>query len=96
MLKNTKIMENVSVIIILFQFFTIIYQMITYNSHNIIRKIKYYGVYDENDNLLKVIYLYKRELTFSEIMKIKQDYKMFRKQTVFVKEFNLIKNLREL
>lgn len=87
-------MENVSIgfllLIVSFQFFTIIYQMITYNSYNIIQKIKYYGVYDENDNLLKVIYLYKRELTFSEIMKIKQDYKMFRKQTVFVKEFDLI------
>lgn len=89
-------MEIVSVIIILFQFFTIIYQMATYNSYNIIRKIRYYGVYDENDNLLKVIYLYKRELTFSEIMKIKQDYKMFRQQTVFVREFDLVKNLREL
>lgn len=83
-------MEIVSVIIILFQFFTIIYQMVTYNSYNIIRKIRYYGVYDENDNLLKVIYLYKRELTFSETMKIKQDYKMFRQQTVFVREFNII------
>lgn len=83
-------MENVSVIIILFQFFIIIYQMVTYNSYNIIRKIRYYGVYDENDNLLKVIYLYKRELMFSEIMNIKQDYKMFRQQTVFVREFNII------
>lgn len=83
-------MEIVSVIIILFQFFTIIYQMVTYNSYNIIRKIRYYGVYDENDNLLKVIYLYKQELTFSEIMKIKQDYKMFRQQTVFIREFNII------
>lgn len=89
-------MENVSVIIILFQFFTIIYQMVTYNSYNIIRKIRYYGVYDENDNLLKVIYFYKRELTFSEIMKIKQDYRIFRQQTVFIKEFDLIKNIREL
>lgn len=93
-------MENVSIgfllLIVSFQFFTIIYQMITYNSYNIIQKIKYYGVYDENDNLLKIIYLYKRELTFSEIMKIKQDYKMFRQKTVFVKEFDLIKNLREL
>lgn len=53
-------MEIVSVIIILFQFFTIIYQMATYNSYNIIRKIRYYGVYDENDNLLKVIYLQTR------------------------------------
>lgn len=89
-------MEIVSVIIILFQFFIIIYQMVTYNSYNIIRKIRYYGVYDENDNLLKVIYLYKQELTFSEIMKIKQDYKMFRQQTVFIREFGLVKNIREL
>lgn len=83
-------MEIVSIIIILFQFFTIIYQMITYNSYNIIRKIRYYGIYDENDNLLKVIYLYKQELMFSETMKIKQDYKMFRQQTVFVREFDKI------
>ena len=86
-------MEIVSVIIILFQFFTIIYQKATYNSYNIIRKIRYYGVYDENDNLLKVIYLYERELTFSETMKIKQDYRIFRQQTVFVREFNLVKNI---
>lgn len=93
-------MEDVSIgfllIIVSFQFFTIIYQMITYNSYNIIRKIRYYGVYDENDNLVKVIYLYKRELTFSETMKIKQDYKMFRQQTVFVREFDIVKNIREL
>lgn len=92
-------MENVNqflLLVIVWLIFTIIYLMTNNSFHNKIKKVRYYGVYDENDNLLKVIYLYKRELTFSEIMKIKQDYKMFRQQTVFVREFDLVKNIREL
>ena len=94
-----KIMENVNqfllLLVIAWLIFTIIYLMTNNSFHNKIKNVRYYGVYDENDNLLKVIYLYKRELTFSEIMKIKQDYKMFRQQTVFVREFDLVKNIRE-
>lgn len=92
-------MENVNqflLLVIAWLIFTIIYLMTNNSFHNKIKKVRYYGVYDENDNLLKVIYIYKRELTFSEIMKIKQDYKMLRQQTVFVREFDLIKNIQEL
>ena len=92
-------MENVNqflLLVIVWLIFTIIYLMANNSFHNKIKNVRYYGVYDENDNLLKVIYLYKRELTFSEIMNIKQDYRIFRQQTVFVREFDLIKNIREL
>lgn len=50
-------------------------------------KIRYYGVYlESSENLLKIFWIYKRELKYSEIIKIKKDYRLFKKQEVVVRE----------
>ena len=50
-------------------------------------KIRYYGIYPESsENLIKIIWTYKRELTYSDIIKIKKDYRMFKNEEVTVRE----------
>ena len=52
-------------------------------------KIRYYGIYlESSENLMKVFWTYKKELTYSEIIKIKNDYRLFRKEDVVVRELN--------
>lgn len=52
-------------------------------------KIKYYGVYLESSEiLLKVFWVYNRELKYSEIIKIKTDYRLFKNKEVVVRELN--------
>ena len=52
-------------------------------------KIRYYGVYPESsENLMKVFWVYNRELKYSEIIKIKTDYILFKKKEVVVRELN--------
>ena len=50
-------------------------------------KIRYYGIYPESsENLIKIVWTYKRELTYSDIIKIKKDYRMFKNEEVTVRE----------
>lgn len=52
-------------------------------------KIRYYGIYlESSENLMKVFWVYNRELKYSEIVKIKTDYRLFKKQDVVVRELN--------
>lgn len=52
-------------------------------------KIRYYGVYlESSENLLKIFWTYKRELKYSEIIKIKKDYRMFKNEEVVIIELN--------
>jgi hypothetical protein len=52
-------------------------------------KIRYYGIYlESSENLMKVFWIYNRELKYSEIIKIKNDYRLFKKQDVVVRELN--------
>lgn len=52
-------------------------------------KIRYYGVYlESSENLLKVFWVYNRELKYSEIIKIKTDYRLFKNKEVVVRELN--------
>lgn len=52
-------------------------------------KIRYYGIYSQSsDKLLKIFWIYKRELTYSEIIKIKKDYRMFKNEEVVVRQLD--------
>lgn len=63
--------------------------MILINIRKDTDKIRYYGVYlESSENLLKVFWVYKRELKYSEIIKIKKDYKLFKNKEVVVRELN--------
>ena len=52
-------------------------------------KIRYYGVYlESSENLLKVFWVYNRELKYSEIVKIKTDYRLFKNEEVVVRQLD--------
>ena len=63
--------------------------MILINIRKDTDKIKYYGVYlESSENLLKVFWVYNRELKYSEIVKIKKDYRMFKDEEVVVRQLD--------
>lgn len=50
-------------------------------------KIRYYGIYPESsENLIKIVWTYKKELTYSDIIKIKKDFRLFQNEEVTVRE----------
>lgn len=54
-----------------------------------IDKIRYYGIYPESsENLIKIIWVYKKELKYSEIIKIKKDYRLFKNEDIVVRELD--------